>query len=130
MKSLAPLPADYPRSTLPGRLTWVMKKTGKELAPPAQAVREALKHRMLIITGSSGVGKTTILRSILVILDSKGVKIVLAARLAVRRSASAESTGMEAKTITACSEFEAKASGAATAASRSSATSSSSMRPA
>ncbi|WP_395718307.1 ATP-dependent RecD-like DNA helicase [Prosthecobacter sp.] len=107
VKSLAALPSSYPSIDEDAALAWVMKKTGKELAESQQrAVREALRHRMLIITGGPGVGKTTILRSILLILQSKQVKIVLAAPTGRAAKRLSESTGLEAKTLHRLLEYQ------------------------
>lgn len=107
VKSLAALPSAYPSIDENAALTWVMKKTGKELAESQQrAVREALRHRMLIITGGPGVGKTTILRSILLILQSKQVKLVLAAPTGRAAKRLSESTGLEAKTLHRLLEYQ------------------------
>jgi len=107
VKSLAALPSAYPSIDEDAALAWVMKKTGKELAESQQrAVREALRHRMLIITGGPGVGKTTILRSILLILQSKQVKLVLAAPTGRAAKRLSESTGLEAKTLHRLLEYQ------------------------
>lgn len=107
VKSLAALPSSYPSIDENAALGWVMKKTGKELAESQQrAVREALRHRMLIITGGPGVGKTTILRSILLILQSKQVKLVLAAPTGRAAKRLSESTGLEAKTLHRLLEYQ------------------------
>ena len=107
VKSLAALPAAYPSIDEDAALAWVMKKTGKELAESQQrAVREALRHRLLIITGGPGVGKTTILRSILLILQSKQIKLVLAAPTGRAAKRLAESTGLEAKTLHRLLEYQ------------------------
>lgn len=107
VKSQAALPSAYPSIDEDAALTWVMKKTGKELAESQQrAVREALRHRMLIITGGPGVGKTTILRSILLILQSKQVKLVLAAPTGRAAKRLGESTGLEAKTLHRLLEYQ------------------------
>ncbi|MFN0076698.1 MAG: ATP-dependent RecD-like DNA helicase [Prosthecobacter sp.] len=107
VKSLAAVPAAYPPIVEDAALVWVMKKTGKELAESQQrAVREALRQRLLIITGGPGVGKTTILRSILLILQSKQVKLVLAAPTGRAAKRLTESTGLEAKTLHRLLEFQ------------------------
>ena len=107
VKSLAALPAAYPSIDEDAALAWVMKKTGKELAESQQrAVREALRHRLLIITGGPGVGKTTILRSILLILQSKQIKLVLAAPTGRAAKRLTESTGLEAKTLHRLLEYQ------------------------
>lgn len=107
VKVLATAPAAHPVIDTDAALEWVKKKTGKELAESQQqAVREALKQRLLIITGGPGVGKTTILRSILLILQSKQVKIVLAAPTGRAAKRLSESTGLEAKTLHRLLEFQ------------------------
>jgi len=107
VKKLSASPAAYPPMDEDSALAWVMKKTGKELAESQQrAVREALHQRLLIITGGPGVGKTTILRSILLILQSKQVKLVLAAPTGRAAKRLAESTGMEAKTLHRLLEYQ------------------------
>ncbi len=107
VKALAALPVAYPAIDEDAALAWVMKKTGKELADSQQrAVREALRQRLLIITGGPGVGKTTILRSILLIVQSKKVKLVLAAPTGRAAKRLAESTGLEAKTLHRLLEYQ------------------------
>ena len=107
IKSLAALPAAYPAIDEDVALAWVIKKTGKELAGSQQrAVREALRRRLLIITGGPGVGKTTILRSILLILQSKQIKLVLAAPTGRAAKRLTESTGLEAKTLHRLLEYQ------------------------
>ena len=65
----------------PGKaLPWVEGKTGLALAPgQADAVRAALSSKVSVITGGPGVGKTTIVNSILRILSAKDVDILLCA---------------------------------------------------
>lgn len=61
-------------------LPWVEQRIGIELAPSQkEAVRLALASKVLVITGGPGVGKTTIVNSILRILAAKTVKLLLCA---------------------------------------------------
>jgi exodeoxyribonuclease V alpha subunit len=64
-----------------------------------QALTQALSSKVSIITGGPGVGKTTLLRSILQILRSKEIKVILGAPTGRAAKRMAEATGMEAKTI-------------------------------
>ena len=106
LQKLAALPAAYPAMEAEKALAWVQRNTGKELAPgQAEAVRQALTRRVLIITGGPGVGKTTILQSILRILSAKGVQPVLAAPTGRAARRMSDSTGLEAKTIHRLLEF-------------------------
>ena len=67
---------------------WVEKRSGLQLADSQKAaIRLALTAKALVITGGPGVGKTTIVNSILKILAAKGVRLLLAPPQAARRSA-------------------------------------------
>ena len=59
---------------------WVEKRSGLQLAESQRAaIRLALTAKALVITGGPGVGKTTIVNSILKILAAKNVKLLLCA---------------------------------------------------
>ncbi len=105
--SLVGKPAGYPEIEIDKAIAWAAKKTGKQLADSQQrAVSEALTSRVLIITGGPGVGKTTILNTILVILAAKKVKITLAAPTGRAAKRMTESTGIESKTIHRLLEYQ------------------------
>lgn len=107
VRELAALPAAYPAMDEAERIRWAAERTGKELAESQQrAVREAMRQRFLIITGGPGVGKTTILRTLLTIVRSADVKVVLAAPTGRAAKRLAESTGLEAKTLHRLLEFQ------------------------
>jgi exodeoxyribonuclease V alpha subunit len=73
---------------------------GKDLAPNQQAaLKQALTSRSLIITGGPGVGKTTLMNAILLILRAKKVKCLLCAPTGRAAKRLSETTGIEAKTI-------------------------------
>ena len=75
-------------------------RTKKRLAPEqALAVETALASKLLVITGGPGVGKTTIIDTILRALDRKDVRVALCAPTGRAAKRMAESTGVEAKTI-------------------------------
>jgi exodeoxyribonuclease V alpha subunit len=59
---------------------WVEKRSGLQLADSQRdAIRLALIAKALVITGGPGVGKMTIVNSILRILAVKGVNLLLCA---------------------------------------------------
>ena len=81
-------------------LPWVEGKTGLSLAESqADAVRLALNSKAMVITGGPGVGKTTIVNTILRILDAKGVTLLLCAPTGRAAKRMTEATGFEAMTI-------------------------------
>ena len=59
-----------------------------------EAVATALSVKVMVITGGPGVGKTTIVRSILQVVAAKGVKIALAAPTGRAAKRLSESTGL------------------------------------
>jgi len=76
------------------------KETGITLSEgQRQAVAAALSHGVLIITGGPGTGKTTTINTIIGLLESKGLKITLAAPTGRAAKRMTEATGREAKTI-------------------------------
>ncbi len=107
LKQLASQPPSYPAMDEERALAWVETKTGKKLAPGQQdAIRAALKNRLLVITGGPGVGKTTILNSLLLILQAKGIQFTLAAPTGRAAKRLSESTGHEAKTLHRLLEYQ------------------------
>jgi exodeoxyribonuclease V alpha subunit len=81
-------------------IAWGEKKLNMTLAASQQAaVRLALSSKVLVITGGPGVGKTTLVNSILTILRAKSVSVALCAPTGRAAKRLAESTGLIAKTI-------------------------------
>jgi exodeoxyribonuclease V alpha subunit len=63
------------------------------------ALRQALSSRALIITGGPGVGKTTLVNAILLILRANKVRCLLCALTGRAAKRLSDTTGVEAKTI-------------------------------
>ena len=81
-------------------IPWVERRTGLDLAASQrEAVRIALSSKVLVITGGPGVGKTTLVNSILKILIAKQVRVALCAPTGRAAKRLSDSTGLEAKTI-------------------------------
>ena len=81
-------------------IPWVEKRTKLALAESQrEAIRGALGSKVVVITGGPGVGKTTLVNSILKILGAKTVAIALCAPTGRAAKRLSESTGLEAKTI-------------------------------
>lgn len=109
---IAALPSAYPPVDLEKAITWCQSKTGKELAPSQKAaLAEGLKSRVLIITGGPGVGKTTLVNSLLTILRAKKVQCLLCAPTGRAAKRLSESTGLEAKTIHRLLEYSPASGG-------------------
>jgi exodeoxyribonuclease V alpha subunit len=87
-------------------LPWVERQTGLTLSSSQHAaVGQAINAKVTILTGGPGVGKTTVVNSILRILRAKGVRVLLCAPTGRAAKRLAESTGIEAKTIHRLLEF-------------------------
>ena len=98
--SLASHPAVYPPIDVPKAIEWSQKKIGITLAPAQiQAISTILAHRVVIVTGGPGVGKTTLLRALLKILGAKQIPFLLCAPTGRAAKRMTESTGKAAKTI-------------------------------
>ena len=105
--NLASKKPDYPKFEIEKALSWCQKKIGYPLAESQRkAVELALRKRVLIITGGPGVGKTTILRSVLMILGAKKVAPILCAPTGRAAKRMSETTGLEASTIHRLLEFK------------------------
>jgi len=70
------------------------------------AVRNALTEKVVIITGGPGVGKTTVINSILQILKKNKLRIQLCAPTGRAAKRLSESTHIEAKTLHRLLEYE------------------------
>ena len=93
-------------------LPWIEQKTQMKLAESQiAAIRLVLSKKVTVITGGPGVGKTTIVNSILRILSAKGVKLILCAPTGRAAKRMSEATGYEAKTIHRLLEVDPKTGG-------------------
>jgi exodeoxyribonuclease V alpha subunit len=100
LRTLASGSLPWPAIDAEKAIPWVESKAGVTLAESQrEAVRLALRSKVLVITGGPGVGKTTLVNSILKILRVKAVNVALAAPTGRAAKRLSESTGCEAKTI-------------------------------
>ena len=73
-----------------------------------EAVRLALKSKVMVLTGGPGTGKTTTTKAIIGALRSSGMMVLLAAPTGRASKRMSEATGMEAKTIHRMLEYNPK----------------------
>jgi exodeoxyribonuclease V alpha subunit len=93
-------------------IPWVEDKTGLNLSESQRkAVARAVNGKVTVITGGPGVGKTTVVNSILRIIRAKGVKVLLCAPTGRAAKRLSESTSSEAKTIHRLLEFDPRTMG-------------------
>ncbi|MGD9781974.1 MAG: ATP-dependent RecD-like DNA helicase [Kiritimatiellia bacterium] len=100
-------PHPCPKIDLSAAAEWVQKQLGMELAEgQKQAFFGAFRHKVLVITGGPGVGKTTLVRSLVKVLAAKKLRLMLCAPTGRAAKRLAELSGMEAKTIHRMLAFE------------------------
>jgi exodeoxyribonuclease V alpha subunit len=100
LKTLAAAKPPWPVIDVDKAIPWVEKRTKLALAESQKAaVRVALRANVMVITGGPGVGKTTLVNSLLKVLLAKAVTIGLCAPTGRAAKRLSESTSLEAKTI-------------------------------
>jgi len=65
----------------------------------SEAIRQAAKSKILVLTGGPGTGKTTVTKGIIAVYKEYGLKVLLAAPTGRAAKRMTEATGIEAKTI-------------------------------
>ena len=89
-----------PEIDLDKAIPWVEGQTGLSLAESQkEALKLATQSKVLVITGGPGVGKTTLVNSILKIFTAKKLNCLLTAPTGRAAKRLSESTGLEAKTV-------------------------------
>ena len=102
--SLLPIAVDWEKA-----LPWLQNRMGMTLAAKqVEAIRKVLQSRITVITGGPGTGKTTLVKCIVMILNQKGSKFMLAAPTGRAAKRLSEATGAEAKTIHRLLEYSPK----------------------
>lgn len=81
-------------------IAWAEQQSGLELADDQRrALAVALTHKLSVITGGPGVGKTTIVRLLVDVLRRQGLALALAAPTGRAARRLEEATGHEASTL-------------------------------
>jgi exodeoxyribonuclease V alpha subunit len=100
LADIAKGPHPCPKIDLPAAVDWVQKQLGMVLAAgQKEAFFGAFRNKVLVITGGPGVGKTTLVRSLVKVMAAKKLRLMLCAPTGRAAKRMAELSGMEAKTI-------------------------------
>jgi exodeoxyribonuclease V alpha subunit len=100
IQRLHAVPSGLPAIKIDAAVKWAQEKAGFEFHPlQAAALTHALAHKVSILTGGPGTGKTTILRALVEILKAKKARVTLAAPTGRAAQRLAETTGGFASTI-------------------------------
>ena len=88
-------------------LAWLRSERRVELSnSQAAALSTVLGSKVLVVTGGPGVGKTTLVNSILAVLEQRRIRIALCAPTGRAARRMQEATGRTAKTIHRLLEFD------------------------
>ena len=91
---------DVPDIEIEAAIRNIEKKTEMELDEhQVEAVKEAVRNGLLVITGGPGTGKTTTITTIIKYFELEGMDIFLAAPTGRAAKRMSETTGYEARTI-------------------------------
>ena len=91
---------DVPDIEIESQIRKIEKQTEMELDEhQVEAVKEAVRNGLLVITGGPGTGKTTTINSIIRYFEMEGLDIFLAAPTGRAAKRMSETTGFEARTI-------------------------------
>jgi exodeoxyribonuclease V alpha subunit len=105
-------PSGLPPIKVDAAVEWAEKKAGFTFADLQRtALKHALTHKLTILTGGPGTGKTTILRALVDILKAKKVRVHLGAPTGRAAQRLSETTGGFASTIHRLLKYDAASGG-------------------
>lgn len=112
LRDLICSPRFLPEIKVDAAIDWIEGRTGMILSDAQRkAIASVVDHKVLIITGGPGTGKTTLLRTLIEILERKKLRALLCAPTGRAAKRLAEATGREAKTIHRLLEYSPSGGG-------------------
>jgi exodeoxyribonuclease V alpha subunit len=112
LKRLIGTPCDPVPIQVENALRWVESTQHIELSgEQREAIRKGVQSKVLVITGGPGTGKTTVIKSLLAILEKKGLSFLLAAPTGRAAKRMEEATGRDARTLHRLLEFSPQKGG-------------------
>lgn len=106
LKRLLRAPLDHVPIQVENALKWVEKRVNISLSEEQrEAVRVGVQAKVMVITGGPGTGKTTVIKSLMAIMEAKGVGYLLAAPTGRASKRMEAATGADARTIHRLLEF-------------------------
>ncbi len=106
------VPSGLPPIRIDAAVEWAEQKAGFGFAlHQRSALRHALGHKVTVLTGGPGTGKTSIIRALVDILKAKKVRLHLAAPTGRAAQRLAETTGGLASTLHRLLKFDASKGG-------------------
>ena len=112
LKALLEVPRGLRRLDADRAVAWVQAHLDLRLSETqAQALQAALDHKVMVITGGPGTGKTTVVNAVLKIFERASARVLLAAPTGRAAKRLNEATGREARTIHRLLEFSPQRGG-------------------
>jgi exodeoxyribonuclease V alpha subunit len=112
LKALLEVPRGLRRLDADRAVAWVQAHLDLRLSETqAQALQAALDHKVMVITGGPGTGKTTVVNAVLKIFERASARVLLAAPTGRAAKRLNEATGCEARTIHRLLEYSPQRGG-------------------
>jgi len=112
LAALAAVPMVGPRIDVERAIDWAQGRSALQFSDEQRrALQSALSHKVVVVTGGPGTGKTTLLRALLQIWEGKRLRVRLAAPTGRAARRMEEATGQKASTLHRLLEFSPQEGG-------------------